>query len=407
MIGSRLWQPAPVAWQSSGGAAVKCLALILAISVSAFAQIDLGTQVGGKLPAANVTSQPVTRSRCDHTSRDGTHGTASDNCITKMVPVSNECATGQFFGVTYSPFRSLQFADSKGLIHNGACWTPFNGLFGGGTATEGAIALPVPRVTYFSAASQPQLAQQDIVQANSTGTDNVHHFVTFNEVILGGSADYQNIGVEGAEYRVVGQDGATISATQTAAVVGAVFANDFSNFTNTNTGPAGVVGQCNIQPTATMAVCNAVQAQEEYGLGGNATTLNYFRVHQAGSNSIPGLTINGLLIDPLSGHVGGVASPAVYGINEVTNNRNQLGPLGQVAANLWAGTTSCSSNTFTITFPTTGNNAMSFTNVPTIIISDSTTMGGARVSARSTTEFTVTCYGATDSVDWMVVGNPN
>jgi hypothetical protein len=114
-----------------------------------------------------------------------------------------------------------------------------------------------------------------------------------------------------------------------------------------------------------------------------------------------------MLIDPLNGHVGGVASPTVYGINEVTNNRNQLGPLGQVAANLWAGTTSCFSNTFAITFPTTGNNAMSFTNVPTIVVSDSTTMGGARVSARSTTGFTVTCYGITDSVDWIVIGNPN
>jgi hypothetical protein len=157
----------------------------------------------------------------------------------------------------------MQFKDSKGVIHNGACWTPVNLLFGGGTATEGAIAFPVPRVTYFSAASQPQLAQQDIVQANSSGTDNFHHFVTFNEVVLGGSADYQNIGIEGAEYRVVGQDSATISATQTAAVVGAIFANGSSNFTNIDTGPAGVVGQCNIQPTATMAVCTAVQAQEE------------------------------------------------------------------------------------------------------------------------------------------------
>ena len=388
---------------------MKRLALVLAISLSAFAQkIDLGTHVRGSLPAANVSSGPVKGSRCDHTSPDGTHGTAtSDDCITHVTSASNECSAGQFFGATSHPFPSLRFVDSNGVTHNGACWTPVNLLFGGGTATEGAIALPVPRVTYFSAANQPQLAQQDIVQANSTGTDNLHHFVTFNEVILGGSANYQNIGIEGAEYRVVGQDSATVSATQTAAVVGVVFANDSSNFTNTNTGPAGVVGQCNVQPTATMAVCNAVQAQEEYGLGGNATTLNYFRVHQEGSNSIPGLAINGLLIDPLNGHVGGVASPTVYGINEVTNNRNQLGPLGQVAANLWAGTTSCSSNTFTITFPTIGNNAMAFMNVPTIIISNSTTMGGARVSARSTTGFTVTCYGATDSVDWIVIGNPN
>jgi hypothetical protein len=97
-----------------------------------------------------------------------------------------------------------------------------------------------------------------------------------------------------------------------------------------------------------------------------------------GSNSITGLAIKGLLIDPPNGYVGGVASPTVYGINEVTNNRNQLVPLGRVAANLWS-----------------------------IIISDSATMGGAPVSARSTTGFTVTCYGTTDSRDRIVIGNPN
>jgi hypothetical protein len=66
-----------------------------------------------------------------------------------------------------------------------------------------------------------------------------------------------------------------------------------------------------------------------------------------------------------------------------------------------AGTLSCSGGTKMVTF------TAAFTSTPVIIVSDETTAGGARVSAHSTSGFTVTCTGATDAFDYLVIGNPN
>jgi hypothetical protein len=65
-----------------------------------------------------------------------------------------------------------------------------------------------------------------------------------------------------------------------------------------------------------------------------------------------------------------------------------------------AGTLSCSGGAKTVTFAT------AFTSTPVIVVSDETAAGGARVSAHSTSGFTVTCTGATDTFDYLVIGNP-
>ena len=82
--------------------------------------------------------------------------------------------------------------------------------------------------------------------------------------------------------------------------------------------------------------------------------------------------------------------------------RNQLGPIGQVAARTWAGVTSCTTSTFTVTMT-----KLKYNSTPVIIVSDETTSGGARVSAKSATSFSVACTGASDVVDWATFGNPN
>lgn len=66
-----------------------------------------------------------------------------------------------------------------------------------------------------------------------------------------------------------------------------------------------------------------------------------------------------------------------------------------------AGVLTCSSGTAGRTFST------SFASPPVVIVSDETTAGGARVSAKGATSFTVTCAGASDIVDYVVIGNPN
>ena len=67
----------------------------------------------------------------------------------------------------------------------------------------------------------------------------------------------------------------------------------------------------------------------------------------------------------------------------------------------FAGQLTCATGTVSKTFTTV------FGSTPTVLVSDETTTGGARVSTKSATGFTVTCTGASDVVDYEVIGNPN
>jgi hypothetical protein len=75
--------------------------------------------------------------------------------------------------------------------------------------------------------------------------------------------------------------------------------------------------------------------------------------------------------------------------------------LGQMAASQYGGVSACTGSTKAIAFPITYNSQ------PVIIIFDETTAGGAKLSTKSASGFTVTCTGASDAFDWMVIGNPN
>lgn len=65
-----------------------------------------------------------------------------------------------------------------------------------------------------------------------------------------------------------------------------------------------------------------------------------------------------------------------------------------------AGRVTCATNTVTKTF------AAAYTSAPTVILSDETTKGGASTTP-GTGSFVVSCTGATDVVDYYVIGNPN
>jgi hypothetical protein len=69
-------------------------------------------------------------------------------------------------------------------------------------------------------------------------------------------------------------------------------------------------------------------------------------------------------------------------------------------ADSW-GVATCAASTVTVTF------TRAYTSTPTIVVSDETSAGGARVSAKSNSSFTITCSGATDVVDYFTGGNPN
>lgn len=65
------------------------------------------------------------------------------------------------------------------------------------------------------------------------------------------------------------------------------------------------------------------------------------------------------------------------------------------------GTAACSTNTVTVTFATAFSNA-----TYQVLLTDQTTAGGAKAGTKNTGSFVITCTGASDSVDYLVLGNP-
>ncbi len=75
--------------------------------------------------------------------------------------------------------------------------------------------------------------------------------------------------------------------------------------------------------------------------------------------------------------------------------------LNQYAPSRWADVSSCSSGEKAINF------AAPFRSVPVIVVFDETKAGGAKLASKSAKGFVVSCSGASDTFDWIAVGNPN
>ncbi len=78
-----------------------------------------------------------------------------------------------------------------------------------------------------------------------------------------------------------------------------------------------------------------------------------------------------------------------------------LNHINQNSANRVAGTSACSSGTQTITFPGP------YDSPPAVLIFDETTKGGINLTTKANWGFTVSCAGASDVFDWIVMGNPS
>lgn len=134
--------------------------------------------------------------------------------------------------------------------------------------------------------------------------------------------------------------------------------------------------------------------------GGSGMTLN-----PAGKGSVwlgalvtPGLTgaVSGLIDRFGNAGFGSLTASSMVVSGAVLGNA-----LNQIGANRLAGTSACSSSTATISFGST------YVSQPVILLFDETTVGGVKLSAKSTSGFTAACAGASDVFDWIVVGNPN
>jgi hypothetical protein len=133
------------------------------------------------------------------------------------------------------------------------------------------------------------------------------------------------------------------------------------------------------------------------GLIGTITCGTNDAIQLIGCNSFSdtGLSASGTL--PTANTTGGIFAAGDIGFNTSAGQH-----IDQFAANGdSAGVLTCSTSTVTKTF------ARAYASTPVIVVSDETTSGGARVSAKSATGFTVTCIGPSDVVDYTTYGNPN
>ena len=106
-----------------------------------------------------------------------------------------------------------------------------------------------------------------------------------------------------------------------------------------------------------------------------------------------------------------ITSPGAKGFTPTQTYIDRLGDLAtnvlytshfnQYAANQLAGTSACSSGTQTIAFPGP------YASLPVVLLFDETTKGGISLTGKGTWGFIVSCSGASDVFDWIVIGNPD
>lgn len=113
-------------------------------------------------------------------------------------------------------------------------------------------------------------------------------------------------------------------------------------------------------------------------------------------------TVNGAAGGTFAVTIGGTGS---VNLNVVGDIRMGQGVGAHVIMNNangdFAGKLTCAANVATKTF------GRAFTSTPNVIVFNETTKGGTNLTAISNTAFTVSCTGATDINDYIVVGNPN
>jgi hypothetical protein len=100
------------------------------------------------------------------------------------------------------------------------------------------------------------------------------------------------------------------------------------------------------------------------------------------------------------------AAGSIFGAPEIstTNTGNvETAQLQQFVSGDYAGVSACVGGTKTITFGGTP----AYVQTPVILVFDETTHGGASLTAKSNTSFTIACTGTTDTFDWMIVANPD
>jgi len=131
--------------------------------------------------------------------------------------------------------------------------------------------------------------------------------------------------------------------------------------------------------------------------GGSTTmvTIDNLINFDAWTNSIQNTVNSQNLTDARIAHY--TYTDATTGTNQ---GRTYLPNINQTSAGQFAGTSACISSTKNIAF------SIPYNATPVIVVFDETTGGGATLSSKANTGFTVACSGASDAFDWIAIGNP-
>ena len=161
--------------------------------------------------------------------------------------------------------------------------------------------------------------------------------------------------------------------------------------------------------------------------GAAATSVDLFDVNVSGPTKVFGISSNGQTFTigntgaVINMNPGGGASTitSAGGLTLTSNGASQLNLKGGTSIGLGvgvgsgvhlvqnaasgdiAGKLTCAASTASKAF--TAN----YTSTPVVVVFDETTKAGANLTAISNTGFTVSCTGATDALDYIVMGNPN
>lgn len=177
-------------------------------------------------------------------------------------------------------------------------------------------------------------------------------------------------------------------------------------------GQSNVGGGGGVTSASVGAVCGS-PGQILYNNGGSCSGDANFTLDAQGRATffplvaaVPGFTIKGNGSGSSFVNVNSVSSVQNFSISGSSDLLTIGGSAGmhvnQNTANSdFAGKLTCATSTVTKTFST------SFTSTPVVILFDETTKGGANLTAISNTAFTVSCTGATDALDYIVIGNAN
>jgi hypothetical protein len=340
------------------------------------------------------------------------HPSRPDLCVEALgAGCPSPHATIASVALTYSSGLTISDVNNMGLV---GVTLDFMNSSGGNLTIAGVAQSNFDMTVNYCAVTSPCVT----FDGSASGNTNKNTFPYLG--VAGGSEGIRFQGTSAGHGAFVNQFGFVIIA-ELAAPSGIYTALDFNGICDTN--DFTDVGFYSGQSAANGVIFNSSSATQD--ADANGITINNFWSTALTFTSGTGVTFNpsagnyirtGVLnwanLTPCA--AGSVSCVATGGAGNSPNfTWIQADPTPSRAASVstyrvaqplrgdFADVSACVGGTKAIVF------AQAFNSNPVVLVFDETTAGGAKLSAKSNTGFTVSCAGATDTFDWMAIGNPN